>query len=107
MNKFLNKLRRCLPKLQEIWDEITEEYPPNSTQKFDIIVNGKSHEFYFDSIYYDELVFMAHKNYKTIYTITYFKGPEMNPEGSIRLDDGDAVEVQDGMVFTVVNCSKA
>lgn len=69
-----------------------------------IIINGMKFEFSQPTIYYDDLVQLAHGMRSNLYTITYStKGG--GPYGSLRVDDG--VEVVENMYFCVVNTSNA
>lgn len=98
MNKFLQKLRDFFAELREFFSL------PEKLDYYNIIVNGKECQFYFDSIYYDELVYIAFQSDEIIYTITY-RHKDTNIQGCLSLDE--FVNLKDGMVFNVIDTSKA
>ena len=84
----------------------------NSTanaEEFEIIVNGRAKNWYSPQINFDQLVVLAYnffeKNLVTIYTVTYERGGEQNPRGSMVL--GNSVSIKNGMVFNVTATSKS
>jgi len=77
--------------------------------KVEIIVNGRKKEWDKKTISFDEVVVLAFgtpvPNVNTIYTVTYKKGPNQNPEGT--MVNGDIVHVKNEMVFNVTATDKS
>jgi multiubiquitin len=82
---------------------------PSDHKTDTIIVNGRPREFTGKEITYDQVVRLAYENppygENTIFTVTYKRGDNHKPEGS--LVAGDSVKVKDGMVFNVVATDKS
>ena len=78
-------------------------------KEFEIIVNGRAKKWNSAQINFDQLVVLAYsffeKNLVTIYTVTYERGNEQNPRGSMVI--GNSVSVKNGMVFNVTATSKS
>jgi hypothetical protein len=76
---------------------------------FVIIVNGREKQWNQKSISFNQTVELAFGNYQdnpaTVYTVTYAKGPQQNPEGS--MVKGDKVLVTNKMVFNVTATNKS
>jgi len=76
-----------------------------SKMKFPItlIVNGRPKPWNEEKISYEQVVKLAFDNYvengRTIYTVTYDKGPRQNHEGT--MVKGDVVFVKNKMIFNV------
>lgn len=70
---------------------------------FNIHVNGREKAFLFNAATFEHIIILAfgyyEENKNHVFTITYSKGPDKNPQGSMIL--GDKVRVADGMVFNV------
>jgi Multiubiquitin len=76
-------------------------------EKLTIIVNGREKIVKKTQLSYLEVVRLAFDpiDENTIYTVTYKKGPDENPEGS--MVDGDIVTVACGMIFNVTPTRKS
>ncbi|MES2516084.1 MAG: multiubiquitin domain-containing protein [Bacteroidota bacterium] len=74
-----------------------------------IIVNGREKVWPAETISYNQVVKLAfdnaEENDKTIYTVTYDKGPKQNPEGV--MVKGDVVCVKNKMVFNCTATTKS
>jgi hypothetical protein len=74
-----------------------------------IIVNGRPREFEGKEISYEQVIRLAYENppygENTLFTVTYKRGPDHKPEGS--LVAGKSVKVKKGMVFNVVATDKS
>jgi len=74
-----------------------------------IIVNGRPREFAGKEISYDQVIRLAFDSppygENTLFTVTYKRGAEHKPEGS--LVAGESVKVKKGMVFNVVATDKS
>ncbi|MBL7894531.1 MAG: multiubiquitin domain-containing protein [Bacteroidia bacterium] len=74
-----------------------------------IIVNGRERSWDKRTITFEEVVKLAFDNYMdngtTLYTVTYKKGPEQNPEGT--MVKGDKVFVKNKMIFNVTSTDKS
>lgn len=74
-----------------------------------IIVNGREKPYTQEVITYEQVVTLAfpgsNANPDTVNTVTYAKGPEQNPEGS--MVKGDKVFVKNKMVFNVTATNKS
>lgn len=82
-----------------------EEQEPRSVT---IIVNAREYRVDKDKITFDEVVKLAFPTPPgpdTLYTVSYHKGPEKKPNGT--LVEGQSVEVKDGMVFSVSATNKS
>lgn len=78
-------------------------------QEVTIIVNGRKKTVpKKEELTFDEVVTLAFgpPNYDTsIYTVTYQKGEDHKPKGS--LVQGQSVKVKDGMIFDVIRTDKS
>jgi hypothetical protein len=73
-----------------------------------IIVNTRPHPVDKDKISFDEVVKLAFPTPpgpEILYTVSYSKGPDKKPNGT--LVEGQSVEVKDGMVFSVTATNKS
>ncbi|MBX3165134.1 MAG: multiubiquitin domain-containing protein [Bacteroidetes bacterium] len=74
-----------------------------------IIVNGRERSWDRRLITFEEVVKFAFDNYvdngNTLYTVTYKRGPEQNPEGT--MVKGDRVFVKHKMIFNVTPTDKS
>jgi hypothetical protein len=72
-----------------------------------IIVNGREITTKKKHLSYLDVVRLAFDpiDEDTIYTVTYKKGPDQNPHGS--MVDGDIVTVKSGMIFNVTPTRKS
>lgn len=77
---------------------------PGQNKVFDIIVNTRPREWNKKEIAFREVVLLAFPaaifNEQHIYTVTYSKGIDKKPKGSM-VEGGEPVHVKDGMVFDV------
>jgi multiubiquitin len=75
----------------------------------EIVVNGQKKEFAGKEISYREVVELAFENPwgnpNVIYTVTYTRGHDDKPQGT--LVDGQSVKVKKGMVFNVTRTDKS
>lgn len=75
---------------------------------FTITVNTRQETVTSKKISFDEVVNLAYgtPDYGTkAYTVTYSKGEDKKPKGS--LVQGDSVNVKDGMIFDVIRTDKS
>ena len=74
-----------------------------------IVVNGREKQWCEKTITFQQVVALAFENYQdnldTVYTVTYAKGPQQNPEGS--MVKGTKVFVINKMVFNVTATNKS
>ncbi|WEK35886.1 MAG: multiubiquitin domain-containing protein [Candidatus Pseudobacter hemicellulosilyticus] len=74
-----------------------------------LIVNGREKKWNDATITYRQVVELAYGNYvendQKVYTVTYKRGPEQNPEGS--MVTGDRVFVKNKMIFNVTQTDKS
>jgi hypothetical protein len=74
-----------------------------------IIVNGREKIWKEKIISFEQVVVLAFENYvdngRTIYTVTYKRGPQQNPEGS--MVKGDIVHVKNKMIFNATATDKS
>ena len=74
-----------------------------------IVVNGRPKVVSGPTISFIDIVSLAFENPattgNTVYTVTYKKGPEHKPEGT--MVDGDTVKVKSGMIFNVTATDKS
>ena len=81
----------------------------DSVKELAIIVNAREYSWTGKQISFEQLVVLSFgtfaPNSSTIYTITYAKGPDKKPGGS--LVTGDVVDVKDKMVFNVTATSQS
>lgn len=84
-------------------------YSKQEVNEFVIIVNGREKQWCEKTITFQQVVALAFGNYQdnpnTVYTVTYAKGPQQNPEGS--MVKGDKVFVINKMVFNVTATNKS
>lgn len=89
--------------------EKNNDQAPGQNKEYRIIVNGKERTVTDHRISYEQLVALAFPgaggNGKTIYTVTYRKGEDKKPEGTMVA--GDAVTVKNGMIFNVTATDKS
>jgi len=81
---------------------------PGQNKEFKIIVNGKQKIWTEKTISFAQVVQLAFgspTNPNTIYTVTYKKGEDKKPEGS--LVEGESVHVKEGMIFNVTPTDKS
>lgn len=75
----------------------------------EIVVNGQKKEFAGKEISYREVVELAFENPwgnpNIIYTVTYTRGHDDKPQGT--LVEGQSVKVKKGMVFNVTRTDKS
>lgn len=78
-------------------------------KSFTIIVNGRSKHFVGEEITFAQIIALAFDNPPSgsgvIFTITYKRGPNNKPEGSVV--EGRSVKVKEGMVFNVSYTDKS
>ncbi len=78
-------------------------------QHFKIIVNGREKIVAQHELTYVDVVRLAFENPEftenVVYTVTYKRGPDQKPEGS--MVTGDLVKVKPGMVFNVTRTDKS
>jgi hypothetical protein len=89
--------------------KVSNETQPVPGQHFKIIVNGREKIVTQHELSYVDVVRLAFENpdfgENIIYTVTYKRGPDHNPEGSMVA--GDTVEVKPGMIFNVTRTDKS
>jgi hypothetical protein len=81
---------------------------PGQNKEFTIIVNARQKLWNKKEITFDEVVNLAFgtPNYDTsVFTVTYQKGEDKKPKGS--LTRGESVHVKDGMIFDVIRTDKS
>ena len=78
-------------------------------QHFKIIVNGREKIVTQHELTYADVVRLAFDNPEfnenIVYTVTFKRGPDHKPEGT--MVDGDAVKVKPGMIFNVTRTDKS
>lgn len=86
-----------------------ENEPPGQNKEFDIVVNGQPKTITQKKLSYTEVVKLAfpdlQPNETTAVTVTYKRGEDKKPEGSLVV--GDSVTVKSGMIFYVVATDKS
>jgi hypothetical protein len=84
-------------------------YSIQEVNEFIIIINGREKQWCEKTITFHQVVELAFENYQdnpnTVYTVTYAKGPQQNPEGS--MVKGTKVCVINKMVFNVTATTKS
>lgn len=89
--------------------EIESFYSKEKRQKFELIVNGRLKTWAEINISFEEVVVLAFGSYinnpDKVYTVTYDKGPNENPDGI--MDKGDKVVVKIKMIFNVTCTDKS
>jgi hypothetical protein len=87
-------------------DEHFHSGPP---KVFTIIVNGRKKEVPTKTLSFNQIVALAFSPVpvgpNVMFTITYRKGPDKNPEGT--LTEGATVKIKDGMIFDVTETNKS
>jgi hypothetical protein len=82
---------------------------PGQNKEFDIIVNAREKKWFDKKISFEQVVVLAfgifESNDSTSYTITYKRGEDKKPEGSIVI--GDIIPVKDKMIFNVSKTNKS
>lgn len=80
-----------------------------SQKDFKIIVNGREKHATGPRLSYEEVVRLAYDQPPTgpniLFTITYRKGPQINPEGTLL--EGQSVIIKNKMVFDVTTTDKS
>ena len=85
--------------------------PEQSTagQHFTIIVNGREKVVTQHELSFIDVVRLAFENPQIdeniVYTVTFKRGPDHKPEGT--MVDGDSVKVKPGMIFNVTRTDKS
>ena len=89
--------------------ELRSDNANNHNKEYSIIVNGREKTINEKLLSFNELISLAGfsfvPNERTIYTVTYKKGDNQKPEGS--MVDGDSVKVKNGMLFNVTATDKS
>ena len=84
-------------------------YSKQEVNEFVIIVNGREKQWCEKTITFQQVVELQFGDYQenpnTVYTVTYAKGPQQNPEGS--MVKGDKVFVINKMLFNVTATNKS
>lgn len=84
-------------------------YSKKEITEFTIIVNGREKQWNEKAITFKQVVELAFGNYNdnpdAVYTVTYAKGPQQNPEGS--MVKGDVVFVTNKMIFNVTATNRS
>jgi hypothetical protein len=82
---------------------------PGQNKEYNIIVNGRPKVHQGKWITFEQVVELAFgasgNDGRTIYTITYSKGEDSKPKGT--LTTGEKVRVKDGMIFNVTPTNKS
>jgi hypothetical protein len=83
--------------------------PPGQNKEVDIIVNAREKKWFEKKITFEQVVVLAfglfENNESTSYTITYKRGEDKKPEGSMVV--GDTIPVKDKMIFNVSKTNKS
>lgn len=89
--------------------EESENKDHEKEKQITIIVNGKKKTVSGKEISYEQLVVLAFDIPPTgeniLFTITYRKGDDRKPEGTLL--PGDSVKIKDGMIFNVTATDKS
>jgi hypothetical protein len=84
-------------------------YSKQEITEFTIIVNGREKQWNKKTITFEQVVELVFGNYNNnpdaVYTVTYAKGPQQNPEGS--MVKGDVVCVTNKMIFNVTATNRS
>lgn len=78
------------------------------SQTITIIVNGREKTVQTTQLTFEAVVKLSQPELagpNIVYTVTYYGGPEQNPEGS--MVDGDVVFIKSRMVFNVTATDKS
>lgn len=82
---------------------------PGPGQHFKIVVNGREKIVTEHELSYIDVVRLAFENpvinENIVYTVTYKRGPDHKPEGT--MVEGDTVKVKPGMIFNVTRTDKS
>lgn len=82
---------------------------PGQNKEFKIIVNGREKVFGEKKITFNQVVELAFNTTSidgnTVYTITYKRGEDKKPEGT--MVKGDSITVKSGMIFNVTATDKS
>ena len=80
-----------------------------SGQHFKVVVNGREKIVTQHELSYVDVVRLAFENPEfnesIVYTVTYKRGPDHKPEGT--MVNGDVVKVKPGMIFNVTRTDKS
>jgi hypothetical protein len=84
-----------------------KESAPGQNKEFQIIVNGREKTLHDKKVSFAQIVELAFgaTNNNTVYTVTYKRGEDKKPEGS--LVEGDTITVKSGMIFNVTATDKS
>jgi hypothetical protein len=89
--------------------ESPKQDAPGQNKQFTIFVNTREKQFTGKEITYDQVVVLAQNGTplpeNIIYTISYSKGEDKKPKGT--MSSGDSVHVKDGMEFTATPATKS
>lgn len=88
--------------------EKQHEVARQAHEEFKIFVNAREKTVTQDKLSFDEVVVLAFgpPNYdSSVYTVTYRKGEEPKPQGT--LVQGESVRVKSGMIFNVVRTDRS
>ena len=86
----------------------TSNTPAEGKHEVTIIVNTREYQVEKGKISFDQVVKLAYPQppgQDTVYTVSYTKGNESKPTGT--LVEGESVEVKDGMVFSVTATNRS
>ena len=79
------------------------------SKEFDIIVNAREKKWFEKKISFEQVIVLAfgifETNESTSYTVTYKRGEDKKPEGS--MVNGDTISVKDKMIFNVSKTNKS
>ena len=82
---------------------------PGQNKEYSIIVNGRPRTVTEHRLSFLEVVRLAYPNAvpseTMIYTVTYRKGEDRKPEGT--LVEGESVTIKSGMIFNVTETNKS
>ena len=82
---------------------------PAQNKEFEIIVNGREKIFTEKKISFTQVVELAFNTTEidgtTCYTVTYSKGEDKKPKGT--MVKGDTITVKSGMIFNVTDTDKS
>jgi len=88
---------------------VNNQTQPVTGQHFKIIVNGREKIVTQHELSYVDVVRLAFENAEfgenIVYTVTYKRGPDHKPEGT--MVEGDTVKVKPGMIFNVTRTDKS
>lgn len=86
-----------------------QKEPPGQNKEFDIIVNAREKKWFEKKISFEQVVVLAfgvfENNESTSYTVTYKRGEDRKPEGSLVI--GESIPVKDKMIFNVSKTNKS